>query len=111
MSADIISRFDVDNLDPCNTVVRCRTQEEADIFLEYLYLKGVRDAHGTERLRGLWKKYEGETCYHLSVPRWCHSGYYKETSNFTIVDFSEIYIGNEELEAASVVIGYDDLFS
>ena len=56
MSTDLISRFDVDNLDPCNTVVRCRTQEEADIFLEYLYLKGVRDAHGTERLRGLWKK-------------------------------------------------------
>lgn len=110
MNADLINDFDTSGLDPDNTVVRCATQEEADIFLEYLRLKGVWRRDQTRALSRSWKDYRDTTCYHLSLASWCYDEYYCSSyPHFQIVDFCDIYCPQTS-KTLEITIGFDELF-
>lgn len=111
MNADLINGFDISGLDPKTTVVRCATQEEADIFLEYLRLKGVWESYQTRRLSERWEDYHKTTCYHLSLKNWCYDEYYyRAYPHWQIVDFCDIYCPQTS-DPPEIALGFDELFS
>lgn len=111
MNADLINDFDTSGLDPELTVVRCQTQEEADIFLEYLRLKGVWERGSTRELSRRWKDYRETTCYHLSLKNWCYDEYYyRAYPHWQIVDFCDIYYPQTS-NPLEIALGFDELFS
>ena len=92
MGADILNDFNFSGVDPSKTVVRCATQEEADIFLEYLGEKGVWDWTSVDSVANQWSKYGNSTCYHISKNNWCYDRWYREMSpELFIIDFCEVY--------------------
>lgn len=104
--------FDVSGLDIDNTVVRCATQDEANIFLDYLCSQGVRDKENLRRLKECWEEHGSATCYHLSKRRWCYDSWYRENyPEICIVDFGDIYVGANCAEEYNVACSYDDLFA
>lgn len=111
MNTSLINDFDTSGLDSELTVVRCKTQEEADIFLEYLRLKGVWRRDQIRKLSRRWKDYCGTTCYHLSLTSWCYDEYYYRTRpNWQIVDFCDIYCPQTS-NPLEIALGFDELFS
>lgn len=112
MYENILNDFDESGFDPQKTVVRCATQEEADIFLEYLNAKGVWSESHVKILKKRWSDYGSETCYHLSEPAWCYASYYAtEYSDYDIVDFCDIHKAAQESDITDIAYGYDQLFS
>lgn len=111
MNTDTTGVFDISGLDPDNTVVRCETQEEADILLEYLNHRGVWDATSVMHLKDRWCDYGSSSCYHLSTCSWCYASYYAENyPEYRIVDFCDIYFKSQEDEIYDIVYSYDELF-
>ena len=111
MNADLINDFDISGLDPKLTVVRCKTQEEADIFLEYLCVTWVWRVDQIRVLRNRWKEYGDATCYHLSEMSWCNDEYYRRMCPYwQIVDFCDIYCPRESY-ILDIALGFDELFS
>ena len=111
MNTSLINDFDTSGLDPKTTVVRCATQEEADIFLEYLRLKGVWKRDQIWKLSGRWKDYRETTCYHLSLTSWCYDEYYyRMYPRWQIVDFHDIYCPQTS-NPLEIALGFDELFS
>lgn len=111
MSADLINDFDISGPDPKNTVVRCATQEEADIFLEYLRFKEVWRRDQIRELSRRWKDYRETTCYHLSSTSWCYDEYYyRMYPHWQIVDFCDIYCPQTS-NPPEITLGFDKLFS
>lgn len=111
MHDGLINDFDTSGLDPDSTVVRCATQEEADIFLEYLRLKGVWRRDQIQELSRRWEDYRDTTCYHLSSPGWCYDTYYYgEYPHYQIVDFCDIYCPQAS-NPLKITLGFDELFS
>lgn len=108
MYDDLLDNFDVSGLDASNTVVRCDTQEEADILLKYLNAKGVWSEQQISSLSKRWADYGSSTCYHLSLPSWCYVDYYKRNyPEWCIVDFCHIY--QQSLEEPSLEFSFDEL--
>lgn len=105
--SDLIYDFDITGLNPENTVVKCATQEDADIFLRYLVRTGVCTASEAEVLSGCWKRHGSSTCYHLSQRRWCYEAFYRKEAQCDIVNFEDIY---KPRKAPEITYGYDDLF-
>ena len=84
--------FDETAIDPSRTVVRCATQDEADILLAYLKDKGVWEQAHIDGLSKAWSRYGSSTCYHLSEQSWCHDAWYREVSpELFIVDFQDCW--------------------
>lgn len=111
MNTSLINDFDTSGLDPELTVVRCKTQEEADIFLEYLRLKGVWRRAQLRELSRRWKDYCETTCYHLSSATWCYDEYYRRVyPDWQIVDFCDIYCPQAS-NSIEITLGFDKLFS
>lgn len=112
MKEDLLNAFDESGIDPQHTVVRCETQEEADIFLEYLHQKGVYGRKTIQELSRKWEGYGSETCYRFSKSGWCYARYYREDClGISIVDFCDIYKGYRVIEPVDVTYSYDELFS
>jgi hypothetical protein len=110
MGGDLLSAFDDSGLDLNNTVVRCSTQEEADMFLKYLYLKAVWEADNVDTLSDCWENFGSATCYHISERSWCYDSWYKDNCpDYRIVDFWDIYKGNNQHEEQGCVISFDEL--
>lgn len=105
--SDLIYDFDITGLDPERTVVKCATQEDADIFLRYLVESCVYTADDAAFLSRHWRSHGSSTCYHLSQQRWCNETFYRFKTNFAIVNFEDIYKPRKALE---ITYGYDDLF-
>ena len=106
-----IDEFNVSWLDQHNTVVRCATQEEADLFLEYLQAKGVWEPKQIEILKDRWDEYGDSTCYHLSERSWCYASYYaSEYPHYDIVDFCDIHNESQKRDIRDITYGYDQLF-
>ena len=92
MYEELLNDFDEGGLDPDNTVVRCSSQYEAEIFLEYLCAKGAWSKEDIEVLKEGWGDHEHQTCYHLSGHGWCYDSWYeKNRPSFLIVDFCDIH--------------------
>ena len=105
----LLDYFDESGFDPRHTVVRCATQDEANIFIDYLCLKGVRDPDSSAKLKSAWVKYKGSTCYHLSECRWCYESWYAENCpELRIVDFCDIY--TPPAESYNITYSYEELF-
>lgn len=95
MHEEILSYFDESNIDPQNTVVRCKTYEEAETLLKYLVAKGVWEPQTTERLIARYAECgDGIPCYHISEAKWCRDVWYEKNSSCEIIDFCDIYIGD-----------------
>jgi hypothetical protein len=105
--SDLIYDFDITGLDPERTVVKCATQEDADIFLRYLVESCVYMADEAAFLSRHWRSHGSSTCYHLSQQRWCNENFYRLKTNFAIVNFADIY---KPRKAPEITYGYDDLF-
>lgn len=111
MSASEITVFDTKGFQR-DTVVRCNTQEEADLLLEHLAFKGVWSESEVKILKERWSDYGNETCYHLSEPSWCYASYYAtKYPYYDIVDFCDIYKVAQEGDITDITYGYDQLFS
>ena len=107
MDKILLGHFDESGLDPSSTVVRCATQDEADIFLEYLRVKGVWKR--VDKLKELWECDGASTCYHLGEPRWCYDSWYAENCpEIRIVDFCDIY--TPPTESYNITYSYEELF-
>lgn len=103
--------FDVSGLDPACTVVRCRTQEEADLFLDYLQDINVWGKRHIETLKKQWCKHGSSACYHLSQPRYCYDSWYVQNCpEYKIIDFSDIYKGCQQQEMCDFAYGFEELF-
>lgn len=108
MQKDILNEFDETGLDPLKTVVRCESQHEADIFLDYLNTKGVWNQTDIRELKRRWIEHDSSTCYHLSQQRWARAGYYEEMHpEIVIVDFRDIYKPEPEVDI-SQILSFDD---
>ena len=109
---NLIYDFDESGLDPRYTVVRCSTQEEAKIFLEYLCQKGVWSKSSIRTLNGFWTQYKSKTCYHVSEPRWCRDDWFINLGEgYKVVDFGDIYISGAEEPATHdcAEMGFDEV--
>lgn len=92
MYEELLKDFDESGLDPLNTVVRCRTQTEAEIFLKYLCAKGVRHNKDIAILKDSWMEHQEHTCYHISKQSWCYDTWYMENRpEYHISDFCDVY--------------------
>lgn len=105
--SDLIYDFDMTGIDLENTVVKCATQEDADIFLRYLVRTGVCTKIDAGILSGCWKKHGSSTCYRLSGQGWCYEAYYRNETQYDIVKFEDIY---KPRKAPEITYGYDELF-
>ena len=94
MYEEVLSRFDESGTDPQNTVVRCKTCEEAETLLKYLVAKGVWTPCVAKRLMAGYEVRDGIPCYHISKARWCRDEWYEKNSSYEIIDFCDIYIGD-----------------
>ena len=109
MEKHLLQYIDVTGLDPMKTVVRCATQDEANIFLDYLRSKGVWNS--IEGLKEKWCENRDRTCYHLALARWCSDVWYERTCpQFRIVDFCDIY-KYPVTEPGNVDYSYEELFA
>lgn len=103
--------FDVSELDPDRTVVRCQTQEEADLFLDYLQDINVWGKRHIESLKKQWCDHGSSTCYHLSQSKWCYDSWYAQNyPEYKIIDFSDIYKGCQQREMCDFAYGFEELF-
>ena len=103
--------FDVSGLDPAYTVVRCRTQEEADLFLDYLQDINAWEERDIKYLKKYWCEHGSSTCYRLSQPRYCYDSWYEQNCpGYKIIDFSDIYKGCQEREMCDFAYGFEELF-
>lgn len=109
MYENILNDFDENGFDPQNTVVRCATQEEADIFLEYLNAKGVWNKEQIAGLSRRWHEYGSSSCYHFSQNSWCYDSYYKNYSRYEIIDFCDIYKKTNPIVDADLALGFDEV--
>lgn len=105
--SDLIYDFDITGLDPERTVVKCATQEDADIFLRYLVGTGARTEIDAGILSKCWKKHGSSTCYRLSGRGLCYEAFYRKENQYDIVNFEDIY---KPCKAPEITYGYDDLF-
>lgn len=105
--SDLIYDFDITGLDPERTVVKCATQEDADIFLRYLVRTDVWTASDAADLSRSWKAHGSSTCYRLSRQGWCYEAFYRNKTQCDIVRFEDIY---KPRKAPEITYGYDDLF-
>ena len=109
MDKKLLDSFDTSNMSR-RTVVRCATQEEADILLEYLCLKGVWNFTEMEILKRHWGDYGCSTCYNLFKASWCYDSWYEENMHgICIVDFCDIYKGYQN-ESCRISYSYEELF-
>ena len=84
--------FDETAIDPSRTVVRCATQDEADILLAHLKDKGVWKQSHIEGLSKEWSRHGSSTCYHMSERSWCYDTWYREAApGLLIVDFQDCW--------------------
>ena len=111
MNKDLLNDFDETGLDPENTVVRCYSQEEADIFLKYLHRKGVWDSTSIRKLSDYWCQFGSDTCYHISRMSWCDTSYYIEhRPEYCIINFCDIYKGViAQYEEIDYAISFDEI--
>lgn len=111
MYENLINNFDLSSIDPSTTVVRCETQDEADVFLDYLFVKGVWDKKQISNLKDRWEERESETCYHLTQRSWCYASWYAETHpELSIVDFCDIYVPLLKTNITNISLTYNELF-
>ena len=109
MNDGLINDFDTSGLDPTLTVVRCKTQEEANLFLEYQYVRGDFLQSSRDALSRSWCKYCGSTCYRLYGAGYCNDSYYLG-QGWTVVDFCDIYLPRTN-DPMDITLGFDELFS
>lgn len=111
MIASEITNFNTKGLQ-YDTVVRCNTQEEADLLLEYLAFKGVWSESNIKILKKRWSECGNQACYHISEPSWSRESYYATRyPSYDIVDFCDIYKVAQEGDITDITYGYDQLFS
>lgn len=110
MNADLINDFDTDWLASFSSVaIRCTTQEEADLFLDYQHARGEIGAGAAEGLKGYWHEHLNSTCYRLHGVGYCNDSYYLRRG-WTVVDFRDIY-QPQASKPLNIEYGYDELFS
>ena len=109
MNADLINDFDISGLDPKLTAVRCKTQEEADLFLEYRCARGDFTKESGIALSRYWREYCSSTCYRLHGVGYCNDSFYLE-KGWTVVDFCDIYRPQTN-DPLNIAFGVDELFS
>lgn len=115
MDLELLGRFDTHGLDRKNTVVRCETREEANIFLRYLAAKGVWGPDRIVALANKWDEYGPATCYHFSEESWCYDAWYKrERPSYRIVNFCDIYkdydlLKSEKNNVPVICFSFDEL--
>lgn len=110
MSADLINDFDTDWLSSFSSVViRCTTQEEADLFLDYQHARGDIVAGVAKLLKSYWCESLNSTCYRLHGVGYGDVDWYLR-KGFTVVDFREIY-HPQTIDPPEVTFGFDELFS
>ena len=110
---ELLNRFDETGLDPKNTVVRCETQDEVNLFLDYLCCKGIWTEPQISYLKQHCFDKEGLICYHISRQSWCNDRWYKiHRPEYSIVDFCDVYQypnTDDTPVAAHISISYDDI--
>ena len=109
MNTSLINDFDTSGLDPKLTVVRCKTQEEANLFLEYRYVRGDFRQGSRDALSRYWREYCSSTCYRLYGVGYCDDSYYLR-EGWTVVDFCDIYHPQTN-DPMDITLGFDELFS
>ena len=110
MSADLINDFDTGWLAPLSSVaIRCTTQEEADLFLDYQHARGEIGADVAERLKRCWFEGLNSTCYRLYGAGYADAGWYLR-EGITVVDFQDIYHPQTN-RPLNIEYSYDELFS
>ena len=111
MYEKLLSCFDESGIDPSNTVIQCYTQNEADLFLQYLVAKGVWEKKSADILSKRWMDHCQCTCYRISSKGWCNAAWYREfCPSIKIVDFQDIYKGDAG-ELSEPVIGFDEIMN
>lgn len=110
MNADLINDFDTGWLASFSSVaIRCTTQEEADLFLDYQHARGEIGAGTADRLKSYWYENLDSTCYRLYGAGYCDAQWYLERG-VTVVDFQDIYHPQTN-KPLNIEYGYDELFS
>ena len=110
MNADLINDFDTGWLASFSSVaIRCTTQEEADLFLDYQHARGEIGADAAERLKSYWYENLNSTCYRLYGVGYCDAQWYLR-QGYTVVDFQDIY-QQQASKPLNIEYGYDELFS
>lgn len=113
---NFVDVFNVDGLDRNSTLIRCTTQEEWDILLDYIVATGVRSI---ETAIVLSKRFEeesgrssdGAVCHGLGDTKWGYDDYFfRNYPDHDIVDFCEIYLPYSHIMNKDTEILYDDLF-
>lgn len=109
MHDGLINDFDTDWLASFSSVaIRCTTQEEADLFLDYQHARGEIGAGVAERLKSYWCESLNSTCYRLHGAGYSDAGWYLR-EGVTVVDFREIY-HPQTPDLPEVTFGFDELF-
>lgn len=110
MNDGLINDFDTGWLASFSSVaIRCTTQEEADLFLDYQHARGEIGAGTADRLKSYWREYLDLTCYRLYGAGYCYDQWYLR-EGVTVVDFCDIY-HPQTPDPPEVAFGLDELFS
>lgn len=110
MNDSLINDFDTAWLAPVSPVaIRCTTQEEADLFLDYQHARGEIGADVAERLKSYWYESLDSTCYRLYGVGHCDVRWYLR-EGVTVVDFQDIYRPQTN-KPLNIEYSYDELFS
>ena len=110
MNDGLINDFDTGWLASFSSVViRCTTQEEADLFLDYQHARGEIGAGAADRFKNYWCEYRDLTCYRLYGTGYCYDQWYLR-EGYTVVDFQNIY-QPQASKPLNIEYGYDKLFS
>lgn len=110
MNSNPAGIFDFSGIDPKNTVVRCESQDEADVLIQYLVACGLYNQAQAKHLSAQWERYNWTSCYHLVFQSWCYDSWYEQNSSYKIVNFRDVYKVSQA-DVCDVTYSYDELFS
>ena len=92
------SLFNVHDYPHDKYVMNCKTEEEANIFLEYLDSEGFRWRGRDSYLsRNNWKEYEEDTCYNFTVGTYGDKDYFVD-AGYEILE-CENFIFNDDFKS------------
>lgn len=102
-------KFNIDDYKTCartSVCMNCKTEDEAEIFLEYLHSCGKRWAGGDSyRDKKYYGSYRDETCYFFLDGTYASLHWAKD------IDCEILYFGDFDWDdSVDLKIAYDDLF-
>lgn len=89
-------------------VMHCKTEEEAEIFCEYLHSIGHKWINDVSYLlENYWDNYEESTCYEFNTDQYCNKEYFERVRGYTILEMEDFMNKEEKKPNCSNKTGID----